>query len=379
MMIETDGQGGAEVVTFQLSEELRRRGHEVIAIGPEKGAGWLRERFTSAGFTREAFRLRSALDYGCALHLAETFRRHRIDLVHSHEFTMGVYGTLATRMAALPHVITLHGSAKMCRALRRRVAIRWAMRRSSAAVACSFATRDSLVADLGVASDSIRVVQNGVPVVPGDGARIRREFGIGRDELVVLAVGSLEPRKGHRLLLQALSELEREGVTPWRLIVAGGRGGPEHEPLLALAREAGIADRVHVVLRRDDVSDLQAAADIFAMPSLWEGLPMAMLEAMAAGKAVIASRTAGIPEAISDDEHGLLVPPGEVPPLREGLRRLLADPLLRARFGTAARERAERHFTLAAMTSGYESVYRGGLQPGVDPSASAPLRQVVST
>ena len=119
----------------------------------------------------------------------------------------------------------------------------------------------------------------------------------------------------------------------------------------------GLADRVHIVFNRNDISDLLALADIFVMPSLWEGLPMAVLEAMVARKAIVASAIAGIPEAIVNGRDGILVPAGEVTPLADALRLLIADPARRTELGEAAAARADLEFTVDVMTSRYEALY----------------------
>lgn len=371
LMLESDGPGGAEVVLLRLAAELRERGHSIVPVGPARGEGWLGGRLRDAGFEPRTFSLRSTLDPKCALDLASLFRRERIDVVHSHEFTMAVYGAAAARLADRAHVITFHGSSKMCLALRRRVAVRWAMGQSATTIAVSRATRAQLSEDLGVRPERITVVPNGVPLTPGDASRVRAEFGCREGEVVLLAVGNLDKRKGHRLLLEALDRLATGGLdVPWRLVIAGGRGGPEHEPLLAFARERGLSDRVHIVTRRDDVVDLQAMSDVFVMPSLWEGLPMAMLEAMVAGKAVVASRTSGIPEAVDSGVHGLLTPPGDVDALADALAAVLRDPPLRRRLGEAARDRGQAEFSVQAMTGAYESLYARSLATAHRPTAA---------
>lgn len=358
VMLESDGPGGAEVVVLHLAEELRRRGHTVIPVGPRAGIGWLGAKLRSAGLVPAVFRISRPIDPDCVRSLVEVFRANRIDMVHSHEFTMAVYGTLAARLLRLPHVITLHGSSTMCRRLRRRIAIRWAIRHSHATVAVSRATSAQLATDLGISERSMQVVPNGVPVRRGDPTSVREELGIGPDDVVVLAVGNLDERKGHMFLLRALHELTLEGLdVPWKLVVAGGRGGPEAEPLREYARTNGESERVHILTQREDIHDLQSAAAIFAMPSLWEGLPMALLEAMLAGNAIVASHTGGIPEAIVDGEQGLLVPPADVPALKRALWRLLVDKSFRQRLASAARERGHAEFTLRAMTDSYERLY----------------------
>jgi len=176
------------------------------------------------------------------------------------------------------------------------------------------------------------------PVDPRNRRPCPREFGIRPGERVLLAVGTLERHKGHRVLLEALSHLEREkDKVPWRLIIAGGRGGDQHDSLIEFAEETGLNDRVHVVTNRNDIPDLLALADIFVMPSLFEGLPMALLEAMIAGKAIVASATSGIPEAIESGREGLLVSPGDVAALARALQSLLTDEARRNALGRRRR------------------------------------------
>jgi glycosyltransferase involved in cell wall biosynthesis len=358
MMLESDGPGGAEMMVFRLSEELRARGHTVLPVGPAGGAGWLGDHFRRAGFTPEVFRLKRPLDPGCVRGLMELFRKHHIDAVHSHEFTMAVYGAVACRLLNLPHVITMHGGLRVTKALRRRVALRWAMRQSAHTVVVSGATRHQFATELGVSESLFTVVPNGVPPGNGDAARVRAEFGIEEQDCVLLAVGTLERHKGHQVLLESLARLVSAGLgTPWKLIIAGGRGGDQHESMLEYIHAKGLGERVHIVLNRNDIGDLLTLADVFVMPSLWEGLPMAVLEAMVARKAIVATAIAGIPEAIVDGRDGLLVPSGDAGALADALRLLIADPPRRAALGDAAAARANRDFTVGVMAERYEGLY----------------------
>ena len=358
MMIESDGPGGAEMMVFRLSEELRRRGHAVVPVGPRSGTGWMGDMFRTAGFSPETFWLKRPIDPACVGRFIQLFRRHAIDVVHSHEFTMGVYGSAAARLLGIPHVLTMHGGLTATKALRRRIALRWAMRQSGNTVAVSNATRKDFANDLGLQETAFTVVHNGVPSKAGSSERVRQEFGCKEGETVILAVGNLERNKNHRMLLEALVRLQHDGLSvPWRLIIAAGRGGDEHEYLLEYVRAQHLDDRVHIATGRSDIADLQALADIFVMPSLWEGLPMALLEAMVAGKAIVASATAGIPEAIDNGREGILVPPGDLDALAAGLGTLLTDPERRRVIGAAALARANRDFTVQVMADRYLEMY----------------------
>jgi glycosyltransferase involved in cell wall biosynthesis len=355
MMLESDGPGGAEYVLIQLSEELRRRGHTIIPVGPDRGLGWLDRVLREKGFETEKFSLRRPIDLGCLRGMVRLLRRTRVDLVHAHEFTTAVYGAAAARIVGKPYVITMHGAQTVLNAWRRRAALAWAFKGSQATVGVSDDTSTYMERTLKLPPGIVTTVRNGIPVRPGNGEAVRTELGLRPGELLLVAVGNLVPRKGHRVLLEALQPLAGPDVPPWRLAIAGR--GRQKEPLQQLAGELGIADRVHLLGHRDDIPDLLAAADVFVMPSLWEGLPLAILEAMFAGKPVIASAISGIPEAIESGVQGLLVPGGDAPALTGALRQVLTDPARRAALGAAGRRRAEAEFTIEHMTDAYERLY----------------------
>lgn len=358
LMIESVGLGGAEMVVLQLAEELRGRGHSVHPVVPLGVEGWLLDRFRERGFEWRTYDLRRPVDPGLPARLAATLDELGVAVAHSHEFVMAVYGAAAARRAGVRHVITMHGNQDMMRRFRRRVALRWSFRRSAATVAVSEDTRAHLCSTLGVRRTDIRVIHNGIPVQEGDRERTRAALGVAPSELLMLAVGSLVPRKGHALLIDAVARLAPQASSfPWRLFIAGQ--GDEQERLEAQIAERGLHERVRLLGPRNDVPDLQAAADVFVMPSLWEGLPLAILEAMFAGNAIVASSISGIPEVIRHDVNGLLTPAGDVDALSSALERLLRSPALRTELGRAALERAQSHHTMAVMADAYERLYRG--------------------
>jgi len=358
MMLETSGPGGAEMVLLQLSDELRRRGHTVHVVGPDRRSEWLRGKVAELGLVWREYRIRRALDWGCLRGLVATLRELRVDLVHGHEFTMAVYGAAAARWLGIPNVISIHGPAYVTEAWRRRAALRWAFRNSLGVAAVSEHTRRLLLDRLGLPPASVQLVHNGIVYRPGERERVRRELGLAPDEVLVLCVGSLRPGKGHRVLLDAAARLERNGLaTPWRVAIAGE--GEEREALASVVREQGLAHRVHLLGQREDIPDLQAAADVFALASYWEGLPLAVLEGMFGGNAIVSTDVGGISEAVTHGEHGLLTPAGDSAAFADALRRVITDGGLRERWGRAARQRAEAEFEVGGMAQAYERLYQG--------------------
>ena len=166
----------------------------------------------------------------------------------------------------------------------------------------------------------------------------------------MLTLGRLDEQKGYPVLFEAATLL------PNAVFALAGEG-PERRGLEALAAGLGIADRVHFLGHRTDIPRLLAACDVFALPSLYEGTSLAVLEAMAARRAVVSSAIGGTDELIDDGESGLLVPPGDAPALAAAIGRLLADRGLRESFGARARERVEADFTRQAMADRVTAIY----------------------
>jgi glycosyltransferase involved in cell wall biosynthesis len=187
------------------------------------------------------------------------------------------------------------------------------------------------------------------------GQLIRQELGVRPDDFLVGNVGRLALQKGQRHLIGAMPLL-LERVPRAHAVIAGG--GDLEEYLRDLVSEVGVAERVHVLGPRKDVPALMHAMDVFAMPSIWEGFGLVLLEAMAAGRPIVASRVATIPEVVLDGETGLLVPAGDPLALADALARLAADPDLASQFGEAGRERVRRQFSIEKMVGDTELLYR---------------------
>jgi glycosyltransferase involved in cell wall biosynthesis len=358
LMLESDGPGGAEHVLLHLAEGLQARGHTIVPVlrGVSKGKAWLQGQFRQRGIEPELFFIRRPIDWKCAQGMMEIFRRREIDVVHSHEFTMAVYGAVAARLTGRPHLITMHGTRLFAERWRRRAALRWAIHNSIATVGVSQSTADFVEHSLGLAPGTVGVVENGIIPLAGAREPVRVELGIGAEEPLIVAVGNLYKVKGHMVLLRALARLgTRRPDLSWRLAIAGR--GEEEVALREFVAQNGITSRVTLLGFRTDVPNLLAAGDIWVMPSLSEGLPLSLLEAMFAGKAILASRVGGIPDVVTEEQEALLSAPGDEVELAAQLERLLSDHDLRARLGAAARSHADREYRLERTIDQYERLY----------------------
>lgn len=313
--IECDGPGGAERVVAHLVTGLIARGAEVFAYLPQGTEGWLGQQLRESRVTVQQFDISRTFRPGFAGWLSRSMRSHRIDLVHSHEFTFAVHGAWSAWRTGAGHVATIHGGRYWAGAWRRRVLFRMAVGLGGGLAAVSETLRGHLAEDLLLPKDRIKYIPNGVPC-EGGGRRelVREELGLTSEMRLALAIGSLYPVKGHRILIEALGALRERH--PQLHVAIAGRGG-EERALREQVEGLGLTDRVHLLGLRSDVPNLLAAADLFVMPSLNEGLPMALLEAMCASKIVIASSVGAIPAVLKSGELGILVPPGDHAALAE--------------------------------------------------------------
>ena len=353
-LIETDGPGGAERVVVHLARALQAGGGQSIVFVPPKGEGWIEAELQGSGVAIDHFHLDRPLSPACAQALAACFARHRVDVAHSHEFSMAVYGAWAARRAGVPHVITMHGGRYYADRIRRRIALGAAVRASARTVAVSSGLASHLRRDLWLSSSRVLMIPNGVPFAAPAGVTLRDELRLGPNDRLMVAIGNLYPVKGHRHLIEALGLVAHRHPTLHCAI--GGRGHLDAD-LQALARDRGLAGRVHLLGLRSDVPAILAAADLFVQPSLSEGLPLALLEAMQAGRPIVATGVGEMPVALGFGDAGLLVEPGSPGALAAAIDSLLNDATRAEQLGSRAAARARAEYGLSQMADRYLGMY----------------------
>ncbi|MEE8466961.1 MAG: glycosyltransferase [Planctomycetota bacterium] len=341
---------GGEVQVFLLMEGLRERGHACsLACVPD---GAPEREALERGFETFAIPMRSDLDLFAVPRLRRAIQTAQADLVHLHTGRANWLGGMAARLAGRPAIST----RRMDRRVKRNWRTRWiygSLVRRTAAISPAVERR---LHDAGVPPDRTRLIWSSIDpaaLAPAKSREsVRTELNVAPDEVLLLAAGALVPRKGLDVLLEALPRLSANV----RLCIAGE--GPEREVLEALAAASAVEGRVRLLGRREDLPDLLAACDLFVMPSRAEGLGIAALEAMAAGRAVVASRVGGLGELVLDGVTGRLVPPDDVDALSAALAALCADRGLRARYGEAGAGRIADGFRADQMVQAYEQLYR---------------------
>lgn len=288
--------------------------------------------------------------------LKRLFERERPHIVHTHAWGTLLEGLIAARLAGVPAVVhgehgTLQVKGYQC----------WLQRAGWSAADRVLSVSSRLAAKMAAATgfpeSRITTIRNGVNLSRfGHQDRIsaRRQLGLPEDAVIVGAVGRLVPVKDHPTLIDAMAELRRLG-SPAMLVIAGD--GPERAALEAHAARHGLGDRFRLLGYRPDIETVLAALDVFTLTSVSEGLSNTILEAMASGRPVVATRVGGADEMVVEGVTGLLVEPSDAAALARALGALLTDAPRRAAMGDAARRRAEAEFTLDGMLGRYEALY----------------------
>lgn len=298
--------------------------------------------------------------------LARLFEEQRIDLVQGLLYRANVLCAVARGWPRLgrkhPKPLLVTGQRSLIPTGRsldfqaQKLTRSWADR----VVAVSEAVREELLATERIAPERVVVIQNGIDLgrftlpEPGERQAARASWDLEEDAIVVGAVGRLHGPKGVRHLVEALA-LARQRDPRLVLVLAGD--GPEEEALRTQVRESGLEPHVRFLGFQKDPRPLYPGFDIYALPSLAEGSPNALLEAMGRGCASVASNVGGVPEAAVDGESGLLVPRADPGALAEALLRLAKDGELRARLARAARQRVEDRFDIRRMIRAHEELY----------------------
>jgi glycosyltransferase involved in cell wall biosynthesis len=348
--------GGAETLAAAVALGLDPTRFERKACATRDADPAVVERLRAARVAVTVLRRQHTLSLGPWLRLIRLLRRERVDILHAHKFGSNLWGVVLGRLARVPVVVAHeHTWSYEGRPVRKFLDRRVIAAGADAFLAVSEADRDRMISLERIPPRLVRVVPNGIPPLPPpSGKDLRADLGIPPDAPVVIAVGLLRAQKAFDHLIRAAAALaaEHPGL---RVLIAGG--GPELESLEALVREVGLTATVMLLGGRDDVPDLLAAADVAVSSSDFEGTPLAVLEYMAAGKAIVATNVGGIPGVIEDGVQGVLVPPRDVEALAAAVTDLLRDPQRRARFGAAARERQQREFTVDATVRRVEELY----------------------
>lgn len=320
------------------------------------------ERARRRGISVRMVHCKGRADMNAVRQIQDYIQEDAIDLVHTHGYKADLYGYVAAKRAGKPLVATCHnwvgGTAAL--GIYNRLD-RLVLKRFNAIAAVADAVRERLLAS-GIAPARIKTIANGVDV-----EAFERSQSVPAPEIsggkIIGVVARLDLQKGFEFLFSAVRELSRS--FPGIKVVISGEG-PDRQAIEQMIERDGLRNSVVLAGQQSDMPGVYAAMDVFVLPSLNEGLPMTVLEAMAASRPVIATRVGAVPRVVRDGETGLLVNPGDAAALRDAIARLLTDPDLCQRMSTQAHDWVQRNFTSEVMARQYRTMYDQVLgNPGV--------------
>jgi glycosyltransferase involved in cell wall biosynthesis len=359
---------GAEQLLVGLSTAHDQKAWDV-RYGTLFPAGEMNERIEESGRCCYPLSFRSNRDMPrTAMQLVRLIRDQEIDILHTHLVHAGLAGILARRIlgSRIRLVHTRHHSTAHYKLGESRFDYKSKIdgiiaRQQDAVCAVSKTARDILIQIDRVRPERVQITHPGIDidrfrlrVTDDKGARIRAELGVNTDQPLLGVVAHLVPKKGHYYLLQAMPEVLAH-FPEARLILVGR--GEECAGLEESTRRLGLEKSVIFAGYRADVPDILAALDLLVQPSLEEGLPVSIIEAMALAKPVVASAVSGIPEVVESGVTGLLVPPANPSTLAWAIIELLSNPEQRAEMGRLGEMRARECFTISRLARQYEAIW----------------------
>lgn len=351
----SSGPGGAERVISNLSASLDPARYRAILCLFRPG--WIQEHTENRGVRTYVIPTQGMFDWRWVLRVKRLLKDEHVDLIHAHEFDANVQGTFVAALSGVPLVATVHGKNYFWEKLRRRLAYQW-VSRNATMVAVSENLKQFIVEKVGVDSGHVKVVYNGVDLLPHCGPadidQCRKELDLPTGDQIVGVVGNLYPVKGHQYLIAAIPAVLAK--CPNTTFIFAGRGQLEGE-LKEQAHQLGVAQKVRFLGLRQDIPRILAVLHAFVLPSLSEGLSLAILEAMVAGKPVIATDVGGNPELVEDSETGYLVPSQNSQALADRLISLLMNRDRALQFGKVGQLRAQGQFSLRTMVREYQAIY----------------------
>lgn len=358
--------GGGERYLELLFDRLDRTRYRALLICPEPGpfVGRMKER----GVETHLVHLAPLFNPLALWRLTRLLARERVTILQTHGARANFYGRIAGRLAGVPVIIaTVHNSLKdygvspFTRWLYRFL-LRLTLPLVHRIICVSEANRRDLIDECPAAEAKTQTVYNGVDppafLSQPDRQKVRQELRITQGPVLV-TIARLTEQKGHRYLLRAFPGL----LSTWPQLCCVFVGeGELHDALHHLAIDLGVERACRFVGVREDITDILAAADLFVLPSLSEGFPFVLLEALAMGRPVVASRVNGVPELIEDHKTGLLVPPRDPQALARAIRDMLSDPAAASKLGAAGRALVQERFTVDRMVANTTATFDAAMQ-----------------
>jgi glycosyltransferase involved in cell wall biosynthesis len=349
--------GGAERIAAEITMRLDpRRFERTLCATREMEGPTLEAELKQADVRVLSLGRRSSVNLAAWVPFYRLLREERIDIVHTHLFGSNVWGTAIGTIARVPVIVAHEHTWSFEGRPVKRLLDRMVVARGADVFLCvSRADRERMIELERIDPARVRFLPNGIPPLPPpSGQDVRKEIGIPSSAPVIGTICGLRPQKALDVLIEATGIL-RSDIPNLRVLIAGS--GPEEGRLRSLIAERGLEGTVIFLGPRRDVPDVLAALDVAVSCSDFEGSPLAVMEYLAAGTPVVATRVGGVPDIIENGVHGLLVDRRDPRGLATSIAELLRDPARRRRMGASGREHQRREFDMGVMVKRIETLY----------------------
>jgi len=350
--------GGAERALTRAVTRLSNS-HYRASVACLYGAGTMADEIRAAGIPVIDLGARGKWDLRVAYRLFRLLRGREVQILHSYMFHADVLGRMAGKLARVPVIVSSRRNVEIGGQIRELVN-RWTANLADRTIAVSDQVREVEIQRSGVDPSKVVTIYNGVDledfrgINPTKVKELKRQFSINMGTPVIGTIASLHKRKGHAYLIESLPLILKRFPKAKALLIGDG---PLRESIRRKAEDLGLSNSVIFTGIRHDIPELLSALDVFVLPSLWEGMPNVILEAMATGNPVVATHVGGMPEEVEDSVTGLLVPPRDPEALAEAIIALLQDRERAETMGRAGRARVEKYFSVERMVHQTEALY----------------------
>ncbi len=358
-LVHSLGVGGAEILAARIGRRLSGA-YRFLYVCLD-GLGPLGEDLVREGFAVHVLTRRPGVDLRCVGRLAGLLRRMKVDVIHAHQYTPFSYAVLARLLCRRPAILfTEHGRwFPDFPRFKRIIANRLLLERRDEVVGVGEAVRQALIRNEGFPAPRVATIYNGIDLsdysrIPDDRIPIRRKLGIDLDDFVLIQVARLDALKDHATAIRALAHVA-ENRSDVKLVLVGE--GPEEKSIRQLSQDLGLEDQIRWLGLRTDVPRLLAAADLALLTSVSEGIPLTLIEAMAARLPIVATNVGGVGEVVENGRTGLLVSSRDAEALSQQILTLAGDRERCQRMGRLGFERVSNCFTEGQMHAGYLRLY----------------------
>ncbi len=343
--------GGAERLLVKLAQNISRESYDIKIVCLHRKGVWVQE-LDKIGIEVVSMNKKEGFDPGILFRLTSYIKHEKPDIVNTHLWTADLWGRLASLLAGVKHIIVTEQNVDIWKRWYHKAIDRFLFKWTEYVICVSDQVVKFYNEELGVSLEKIRMIPNAIDISLFDarlaGDNLREIFGLGDSDFLFVCAARLHPQKSHHTLIEAAKILISKGHKEFHVLLVGeGQLRGELEKLVTVK---GITKHVHFLGIRQDIPNIFSQSDAFVLSSTYEGLPLAVLEAMAASLPVVATDVGGVSQIIINEKNGLLVSPGDPDALAEAMLKVMNDREASMRMGGVGRSIIEKDYDIKTIT-----------------------------